>query len=307
LSRTDILTLHRAEGAYYLQMESLEDSVWYREREEVRMKSKAHVKGHPIHPMLVAFPIAFLVGSLGFDAAGRLWEWPAGWTTGAYLNLAAIATGLAAAVPGLIDYFSVVPPDSSAKTRATQHLLVNSSALTLFALAWVFRDRTSLMPGYGSLLLEAGGVGLVTWGGWLGGTLVYRNQIGVDHRYADAGKWQEVFADGRGDPVVVDKEGELEVDQMKLVHAGGRRVVVARAGDYCVAFADRCSHKGGPLSDGVMICGTVQCPWHGSQFDARTGAVKAGPAKEPIATYPLEQTGDEVRLRLPESAAKAGV
>jgi len=43
----------------------------------------------------------------------------------------------------------------------------------------------------------------------------------------------------------------------------------------------------------------VTCPWHGSQFDARSGAVKSGPADQPIATYQLEQAGDEVRLRLP--------
>src|SRR5829696_1310782 len=54
------------------------------------------------------------------------------------------------------------------------------------------------------------------------------------------------------------------------------------------AFQDRCTHRGGPLSDGVLICGTVQCPWHGSQFDVHTGAVKCGPAEEEIAVYPME-------------------
>jgi len=43
----------------------------------------------------------------------------------------------------------------------------------------------------------------------------------------------------------------------------------------------------------------VQCPWHGSQFDARSGAVKAGPATEPVGTYSVEVTGGEVRLSLP--------
>jgi len=40
---------------------------------------------------------------------------------------------------------------------------------------------------------------------------------------------------------------------------------------------DRCTHRGGPLSDGVLMCGTVQCPWHGSQFDVKTVEVKCGP------------------------------
>ncbi|MET0167857.1 MAG: Rieske 2Fe-2S domain-containing protein [Vicinamibacterales bacterium] len=42
------------------------------------------------------------------------------------------------------------------------------------------------------------------------------------------------------------------------------------------------------MSDGVLMCGTVQCPWHGSQFDVQTGEVKCGPAKENIATYLIE-------------------
>ena len=71
---------------------------------------------------------------------------------------------------------------------------------------------------------------------------------------------------------------------MKLAPLGDRRIVLARTEQGYVAFDDRCSHKGGPLSDGVLICGTVQCPWHGSQFDVHTGGVKAGPASEPIAT-----------------------
>ena len=67
---------------------------------------------------------------------------------------------------------------------------------------------------------------------------------------------------------------------MKLVHAGDKRIAVARTEKGYAAFQDRCTHRGGPLSDGVLICGTVQCPWHGSQFDVHTGEVKCGPADE---------------------------
>jgi nitrite reductase/ring-hydroxylating ferredoxin subunit/uncharacterized membrane protein len=265
------------------------------------MRSEANLKSHPIHPMLVAFPFAFLTGTPGFDVAGRLASWPGGWTTGAYLSIAAIASGLVAAVPGFIDYLFAIPPDSSARARATQHLLVNVSALTAFALGWVFRDHATLAPGAGTLLLEAAGVGLVTWGGWLGGTLVYRNQIGVAHRYAGAGKWEEQRYEPPplGQPIVVASEEELVIDQMKLLHVGDRRIVLARTEQGFTSFDDRCTHKGGPLADGVLICGIVQCPSHGSQFDVRGGAVKAGPATTPIATYRLEVADGEVRLSLP--------
>ena len=188
------------------------------------MRSKANFKGHPIHPMLVAFPIAFLCGALGFDAAGRLASWPGGWATGAYLSLAAIASGLVAAVPGLIDYLYVVPPNSSGRARATQHMLINVSALVACALGWAFRDRATLVPGAGTLLLEAAAVGLVTWGGWLGGTLVYRNQIGVDHRYARAGKWKEQAVEGRpGEPIAVAPGGRARgrSDEARCASATG--------------------------------------------------------------------------------------
>jgi nitrite reductase/ring-hydroxylating ferredoxin subunit/uncharacterized membrane protein len=265
------------------------------------MKSAAQFKGHPIHAILVAFPIAFLYGAPAFDIAGRLMNWSGGWSTGAYLSVSAIFTGLVAAVPGIIDYLRVVPPNSSAKSRATQHMLINSSALIAFAISWAFRDRSTLEPGLGTLLFEAAGAGLVTWGGFLGGTLVYRNQIGVDHRYAKAGKWKEQAIEGPASGVIaVAKEGDLEVDQMKLIRVGKKRLVLARTEQGYVAFDDRCSHKGGSLADGVMICGTVQCPWHGSQFDVRNGEVKAGPADKPIASYQVEIKDGNVCLTLPQ-------
>src|SRR5205823_3794511 len=105
--------------------------------------------------------------------------------------------------------------------------------------------------------------------------------------------------EGRPDgPIAVAKEGELDVGQMKLLRVGDRRIVLARTEQGYAAFDDRCTHKGGPLSDGALICGTVQCPWHGSQFDVRTGAVKAGPSDRPIGTYTVEAAGGEVRLSL---------
>jgi nitrite reductase/ring-hydroxylating ferredoxin subunit len=85
----------------------------------------------------------------------------------------------------------------------------------------------------------------------------------------------------------------------RVVHdqrSSAARFALARTGEGYCAFQDRCTHRGGSLADGVLICGTVQCLWHGSQFDVKTGEVRAGPAKEPLRTYRVEQGEGEVRL-----------
>jgi len=263
------------------------------------VRSKASFRGHPIHPALITFPFAFLYGAFLFDLVGRLAGRPLWWTVGAHLAVAGIATALVAAVPGFVDYVYTVPPRSTGKKRATRHMLANLSAVALFVIAWWMRGSADAMPGVTQLALEALGAALLGAGGWMGGVLVNRNQIGVDHRYAGAGKWrEESVAATPAKPVAVARADELQVNQMKLIRAGGRRVVLARTEQGYVAFDDRCTHRGGSLAGGVLICGTVQCPWHGSQFDTRTGDVRAGPAKEPIATHRAEQRDGQVWLSL---------
>src|SRR5687768_16089699 len=261
------------------------------------MRSKASFRGHPIHPALIPFPFAFLTGAFLFDAAGRLADRPSWWTTGSHLAAAGIATALVAAVPGFIDYLYTVPPRSTGKRRATRHLIVNLLAVALVAAAWIMRRGMPEGPNGWVLTLELAALGLLTAGGWMGGVLVNRNQIGVDHRYAGAGKWKEQTVEPRGkEPVVVAGADELKVDQMKLLRVGDRRIVLARTEEGYVAFDDRCTHRGGSLAGGSMVCGTVQCPWHGSQFDVGTGAVKAGPAEKAIETFPVEKKGDRFEL-----------
>jgi nitrite reductase/ring-hydroxylating ferredoxin subunit/uncharacterized membrane protein len=232
--------------------------------------------------MLIPFPFAFLTGAWGFRVAAAFSENQDLKTVSRYLVPTGLAAGLLAAVPGVIDYFGSVPPRSSAKQRATRHALFNVGSLTLFALSWLAdRKRRRALP----LALETAGTATLCVGGWMGGTLAFRNQIGVDHRYANAGRRQEARVDREKADALEEVAHGLEMNQMKLVHAGGKRVAVARTGKGYVAFQDRCTHKGGPLSDGVLMCGTVQCPWHGSQFDVHTGEVKAGPAEVKIETY----------------------
>ena len=262
------------------------------------MRSAAHIESHPIHPMLVGFPIAYLFGSACIDLWARAAGRPRWFQTASHMSFLGICAGLAAAIPGLIDYVFAVPPKSSARTRATNHLIANVSALGLFALARAGRHDEDNSPATWSIATELAAMSLMSAAGWMGGTLVYRNQIGVDHRYANAGKWRLQRARVDGDAIDAGPADELNVGQMKLLVVGDKRIVVARTERGYAAFDDRCTHKGGPLSDGALACETVQCPWHGSQFDVMTGRVNEGPATEPIRTYAVEERDGRVRVTL---------
>src|SRR5690606_36726472 len=119
------------------------------------MRSRASVRGHPIHPMLIPFPIAFLAGGLAADLAGWALDHPDGAVIGYYLVIAGIATGIVAAFAGLIDYVATVPPNSSARRRATRHMVVNLAALFLFAIAWYLRGGPGVQPEPVLLVIEA--------------------------------------------------------------------------------------------------------------------------------------------------------
>jgi nitrite reductase/ring-hydroxylating ferredoxin subunit len=128
---------------------------------------------------------------------------------------------------------------------------------------------------------------------WLGGTLVTRNMAGVDHRYANTGKWQDASVTAKpGEPVVVGHADDLEDDQMKLVRINGKRYLLARSNGKYTMCDDSCTHRGGSLAGGVLIDGIVQCLWHGSQFDVKTGEVQRGPAKKKIRAYEVKKGKD---------------
>ena len=259
------------------------------------MRSKANIKSHPLHPILIPFPIALFIGTFVFDLLAY-WQNNHHFSlTALYLNIGGIATALLAAVPGIIDFTFTVPPKSSAKKRAATHGMLNIANVIIFSIALYGRHND-----FDSLLiigLELVGCILLFIAGWMGGTLVYRNQIGVDIRYAHAGKWKEdrIKQNGLMEVGLVD---DLKENQMKLLHIGGKRIALARTATGFVAFDDRCTHKGGSLAGGSMMCGTVQCPWHGSQFDVRNGEVKAGPAKEKIATYLVKEENGKLFVEL---------
>lgn len=262
------------------------------------MKSRAHIRTHPLHPILVSFPIAFFTGTFVFDLMAILSENEHFDDTALYLLIGGVGMALVAAVPGFIDYLYTVPPESSAKTRASGHAVLNLCMVALFAFSLLHRVASD-EPAM-ALYLSLEGVGLAIMGiaGWMGGTLVHRNQIGVNPRYAFAGKWREEFLTEDAGKVKLGTLSDLKRDQMMLVHVSGKRIVIGRTDDGYFGFDDGCTHKGGSLAGGMMICGTVQCPWHGSQFLVTDGSVKAGPAKKKISTYEVEKIDNILYLNL---------
>jgi len=261
------------------------------------MRSKVNFKTHPLHPILVAFPIAFFTGTLLAHVAGWLFDIPALLSTAYYLNAAGIVFALLAAIPGFIDFLYTVPPKSSGKKRAAQHGIINVVMLLVFIITFFYRSNTN-SNDYVLLLFELTGTTLMSIAGWMGGTLVYRNQIGVDHRYANAGKWNEAYFDRQSGEVEVASVDELKINAMKLLHFKNKRIVLARTEESFFAFDDRCTHRGASLADGTLACGIVQCPWHGSQFSVSTGELKFGPAKEGIKTYDVKEKNGKVVLVL---------
>lgn len=262
------------------------------------MRARANLFNHPIHPALIPFPFAFLIGSAAFDLLAFLTGTPAFLRTASHLAVAGIVTALLAGAAGAVDYVYTVPPRSSAKRRARTHAIFNLAAVVLFAIIWAARGWTE-PPTPASSGLQLIAIAALIYGSLQGGTLVIRNMVTVDHRHAQSGKWREITVPPRSGTVVVAKKDELKEGQMKLVRAGDRRLVLARTDSGYVAFDDRCTHRGASLADGVLVGGVVQCLWHGSRFDCASGQVAGGPAKQPVATYKVTEQRDEIAITLP--------
>src|SRR4051812_27232814 len=145
------------------------------------MESRAHVLGHPIHPMLIVLPLGLFIGAVVFDGI-YLWRDSATVATVGYWNIAGgIAGGLLAAVFGLVDWLAI-PAGTRAKRIGLLHALSNVVAIAGFA--FVFWSRYSsgqLATTSGLFTIEVVALVIGAIGGWLGGELVDRLGVGVDN------------------------------------------------------------------------------------------------------------------------------
>jgi len=99
-----------------------------------------------------------------------------------------------------------------------------------------------------------------------------------------------------GEFVKVASTSEIPDGEMKIVEVDGQEIVVANLNGEFVAFQSECTHRGGPLGEGILMNDVVECPFHAGQFNVRTGEVVGPPPTEPIATFAVQVEGDDVKV-----------
>jgi nitrite reductase/ring-hydroxylating ferredoxin subunit len=90
---------------------------------------------------------------------------------------------------------------------------------------------------------------------------------------------------------------EVPPGVMKMVQVAGREVLLANVDGECYAMGNVCTHEEGPLDQGRLEEYEVECPWHGSRFDIRTGQVMIGPASRPEPVYEVKLEGTNILIR----------
>lgn len=144
------------------------------------MTSKASFAGHPIHPMLIPFPLALWATSFVVDILFYFLRHPTLLVIAKFMIAAGCLGAIAAAIPGFIDWLAIKNGD--VKKVANWHARLNVAALVVFAISFFLR-----LGGYSDLvgrrltvpfLLSLVGVILISISGWLGGELVFRYGLG---------------------------------------------------------------------------------------------------------------------------------
>ena len=137
------------------------------------------ILGHPIHQMLIVFPLGLLGGGVVFDVISLISR-DGNWMNAAFYMIAVgILSGLLAALFGFADWLGI-PRGTRAKVIGALHGLGNVVVVVLFAISWLMRRHDPAAPGGGALIPSFVGLGLALVTGWLGGELVDRLGIGVD-------------------------------------------------------------------------------------------------------------------------------
>ncbi len=239
--------------------------------------------GHPLHPAVTDIPVGTLLLTVIFDIVGQ--------ATAADISLGAtVLFMVASAVTGYADYADT---DGTARTRATLHSALMVVALALVFISMVLRfgdpaDRT--IP----IILSTLGFVIVVASAYVGGEVVFifGNMVSR-HAFRGAGsKWIKLDI---GE--VTDLAALPEATPTKA-RAGINDLVLVRIAETTFALHAVCAHAGGPLAQGEVVDGCIQCPWHGARYRLADGHVQRGPAVYDQPTYEIRSAdggGYEVR------------
>jgi nitrite reductase/ring-hydroxylating ferredoxin subunit/uncharacterized membrane protein len=239
--------------------------------------------GHPLHPVLTDIVVgAWSLGAL-FDLAAAITRSPATEKTADSLTAVGTVAAVPTALSGLADYSTVPNP---AADVGLAHALLNDAALTLYLVSLNKRRQGERTRG---VLYSTAGLAVLTAGAYLGGHLVYKKKVGVDHSepVSEPTSWTPVM-----------NEQDLIHHEPTRVDVEGHPVLLYRHDGIVHAVGAVCPHAGAPLEEGQFDGTRVQCPWHDSVFDLTDGCVVHGPATFPVANYEGRIRDGRVEVRL---------
>ena len=233
--------------------------------------------GHPLHALLTDVPIGALTVTIVLDVIGQP-------VAADVALLIGVLSMLAAAAAGYADYSTT---DGPARVRATVHSSLMLVSLVIYIVSLVIRasgPTNRAVP----IALSIVAYLILAGGAFVGGDIVFALGHMVDrHAWRSSGtKWQ---------PLEV---GEIAEGTLVKARLGIQDLVLIRTGQTILALHNQCAHAGGPLSEGSLVDGCIECPWHGSRFEIATGRRRRGPTVYDQPTYevrPLEAGGYEAR------------
>jgi nitrite reductase/ring-hydroxylating ferredoxin subunit/uncharacterized membrane protein len=228
--------------------------------------------GHPLHAVLTDAPIGLFTAVILLDVLNQRIA------ADVTLVLGVLAMA-AAALAGLADYTDT---DEVPRTRATLHATLMVVGLLVYLASLAVRasgpaDRT--VP----IALSIVGFIIVSAGAYVGGEVAYvfGNMINR-HAWRGAGtKWL---------PLQIPAEGELPEGTPTKAKLGINNLVLVRQGETIFALHDQCAHAGGPLSEGSIVDGCIECPWHGSWYRLADGHLRRGPSVYDQPAYEVRRS-----------------
>ncbi len=244
--------------------------------------------GHPLHPMLTDIPLGAYTTTAVMDVMELCGNEnvKAGADTSLAIGLAGAA---GAAVTGTADWTG-----STGQNRRVglMHATLNIGATLLNTASLIMRRKKANRKL--AIGLSFAAYGVTTLAAYLGGHLVYGQQMGVDHT-AGVGAYPLDFADAYPD-------GDLKEGQMVCASVRDIPVLLARQSGSLYAIAHTCSHLGGPLSEGELLDDAcVKCPWHGSVISLKDGSVVDGPATEHQPKFETRIRNGKIQVRVAKS------